>query len=314
MIFSTGEILADMIAKKEDGRTSYTGYAGGAPFNLACAAEKYGAKCVFYGCVGNDKFGDFLSNFAKERLASADIEKDDSVNTTLAFVDLDQRGERSFSFYRKNTADYRLKIERAKKYISECSILHLGSLILSEKQGRKYADRAIDFAKKNRKLVSFDVNYRSDIFQSDKKAIEIYGKYIKRADIVKFSSEEIDLFTRAASLEERMIEVRGNDKDKFIAVTLGKDGSAYLYGNDYRIVSSVQVTSTDTTGAGDAFFGALLSRIDQYGFNDLNHGVYFSNIVGALTTTKKGAIDGLPDPEEIAMHYKSNNCKEVYKL
>ena len=64
--------------------------------------------------------------------------------------------------------------------------------------------------------------------------------------------------------------------------------------------------SVDTTGAGDAFYGAILSQLDRIGFenfvkdkNVIKEVLRFANLTGALTTTKKGAIDALPTLEEI---------------
>lgn len=109
MILCIGEILADMIGTVKDGSLWYERKAGGAPFNVACAAKKFGAEVKFAGSVGNDLIGDFLINFADARkLDGVLIERDNNRNTTLAFVELDENGERSFCFYRKNTADYNL--------------------------------------------------------------------------------------------------------------------------------------------------------------------------------------------------------------
>nr|MDE5943506.1 carbohydrate kinase [Clostridia bacterium] len=107
MILCIGEILADMIGTVKDGTIWYERKAGGAPFNVACAAKIFGAEVKFAGSVGNDLIGDFLINFANgQNLDGVLINRDAERNTTLAFVELDEKGERSFCFYRKNTADY----------------------------------------------------------------------------------------------------------------------------------------------------------------------------------------------------------------
>ena len=109
MILCVGEILADMIGTEKDGSFYYERKAGGAPFNVACAAAKFGADTAFIGSVGDDLIGDFLIGFAKDNSkAKTYIQKTPDYNTTLAFVELSGNGERNFCFYRKNTADYRL--------------------------------------------------------------------------------------------------------------------------------------------------------------------------------------------------------------
>ena len=125
MILCVGEILVDMIAHENDGCISYLRKAGGAPFNVACSVSKVGIDSCFVGSVGNDTIGSFLCNFIeKQNLKDYYIEKQKDRNTTLAFVDLDEFGERSFCFYRKNTADYILP-SISDDMLDSASIIHI---------------------------------------------------------------------------------------------------------------------------------------------------------------------------------------------
>ena len=101
MVLCVGEVLVDMIAYETPEGVSYQRKAGGAPFNVACAINKFGGSASFVGAVGNDTIGSFLESFIKKQnLVSFHLEKNLNRNTTLAFVDLDSEGERSFCFYR----------------------------------------------------------------------------------------------------------------------------------------------------------------------------------------------------------------------
>ena len=132
MILCVGEILADLIANDNDGIVSYEKRAGGAPFNVACTIAKLGGEVSFAGNVGDDLIGKFLYDYAKtQNLKNNLINIDSKHNTTLAFVDLDSNGERSFCFYRKNTADYHL-FDIDEQIIKSSNIIHIGSLMLSE--------------------------------------------------------------------------------------------------------------------------------------------------------------------------------------
>ena len=125
MILCVGEILADMIGSVKDGQTVYARKAGGAPFNVACAAKQFGAHSAFVGSVGDDLIGTFLEDFARERgLDELLIRRDPQRNTTLAFVQLDEHGDRSFCFYRKNTADYHLP-EVPDELLDRAHIVHV---------------------------------------------------------------------------------------------------------------------------------------------------------------------------------------------
>ncbi len=291
MILCIGEILADMIGvKSADGGVGYERKAGGAPFNVACAAKRFGAKVGFYGCVGDDIIGDYLAGFAATRAFDAGrIERAKDRNTTLAFVELDASGERSFCFYRKNTADILLP-ELTDEEIQAADIVHIGSLMLSEKSGMEYALRIADRAHAFGKKVSFDVNFRTDIFKNVSSAVKAYKSVLEKADIVKFSEDEVEVFS--AGYVDGL-------RDKVVCVTLGEKGSEWRYGGKNGVIPTVKIKSVDTTGAGDAFYAGVLTRLDaarcKYTKEILDGALKFGNACGALNTLGRGAIDALPD-------------------
>lgn len=292
MILCAGEILADMIGAERDGVFVYERKAGGAPFNVACAVKKFGVKSAFAGSVGDDIIGGFLKDFVKSvKLDGLCLESDAQRNTTLAFVQLDRHGERSFCFYRKNTADYRMPEIPDGLFVS-ADIVHIGSLMLSEDEGAAYAERLAERARSAGKTVSFDVNFRTDIFKDKENAVSRYKTMLEAADIVKFSEDEVEIFGRDY--------IDGRLKDKLVCITLGGNGSEWRYLGRRNAVPSVKVKPVDTTGAGDAFYAGVLSRLDglkksEWTDGVLNHALKFGNVCGALNTLGRGAIDSLPD-------------------
>ncbi len=296
MILCIGEILADMIGSVKDGSLFYERKAGGAPFNVACAAKKFGAKAGFAGSVGDDLIGDFLIKYAEEKnLDILLINRDAERNTTLAFVELDEKGERSFCFYRKQTADYVLPYV-PQNVFENVDTVHIGSLMLSEKQGLEYAENIAERARAENKLVSFDVNYRTDIFRDRKSAVDSYKKIIGYADVVKFSEDEVEIFTE---------EYIDNElKNKLVCISLGAEGSEWRYKGKRNRVPTIKVTPVDTTGAGDAFYAGILSKLDNLPramltAEKLDEIFAFANVCGALNTLGRGAIDCLPDLETV---------------
>lgn len=300
MILCVGEILADMIGTVKDGSVWYERKAGGAPFNVACAAKKFGATVKFVGSVGNDIIGNFLTDFAhRQNLDVLFINKDGKHNTTLAFVELDENGERSFCFYRKMTADYNLPYI-PQDMLESSNIVHIGSLMLSETDGYNYAETLAGRVNKAGKILSFDVNFRTDIFKDTQSAIKIYKKIIEVADIVKFSEDEVDIFT-----ENYIREL----SDKLICISLGGNGSEWRYKGKSNRIPSISVKPVDTTGAGDAFYGGVLSQLDKVPSKNWTEGVLdkafkFGNICGALNTLGRGAIDCLPNLESVENYLK----------
>ncbi len=298
MVICVGEILCDMIAVSGESGVCYERHAGGAPFNVACGIAKLTNSAGFYGLVGDDIMGKFLKGFAESiGFNYLKIKALKNKNTTLAFVDLDEFGEREFCFYRKHTADSDFDFSDIAEIVNAADIIHLGSLPLSIKRGRDFYDRLIIAAREKGKIISFDVNYRTDVFKDQKTAKKIYQKYIDEADIVKLSREELLLFTGKA---DRMgMESLINKPNKAVFVTMGKDGSACLYKDSFVHSPVIPVQAVDTTGAGDAFFAGVLSHVDQCGFADLDKTLKIGNVCGSLAVTRKGAIDSLPTKEDV---------------
>ena len=308
MILCIGEILADMIGKEENGVMSFERYAGGAPFNVCVGINNLGAKVGFIGSVGDDLIGHFLLDFAsRQNLAYTDINLDKDHNTTLAFVANSKDGERSFCFNRKNTADYFIKEESLDK-IKDSNMVVLGSLMLSTKEGVKTADKVVELAKKYNKILCFDVNYRFDIYESKEEAIKVSLKYVKEANIVKFSEEEVSLLSGISDIDSGIKKITSDDQ--LVLVTLGKNGSRFYFKGMKEDIPTIDIKPVDTTGAGDAFYAGVLAFLDGKDINTLSKDELVeilkkANICGAMACTKKGAMSSLPTNVELEDYLKT---------
>ena len=292
MILSIGEILADMIGGNSSGNLSFNAFCGGAPFNVAVNAKRAGAKVVFLGKVGDDPIGKFLIKQAKKaNFDGLEIQVDPVKNTTLAFVTLTD-GERDFAFYRHDTADYQIDLEECESFNDkDLSFVHLGSLMLSEKVGVDLAKSVVNKAKKLGKKISFDVNFRLDLYNDFDDAINAYKPFVEQADIIKFSDDELLAYTGESDLMKAIEKV--SKKDVLLVVTMGSKGSLYYYNENMKIIPTEVVKPIDTTGAGDAFFGTLLACLDGKDFNEENLTIAMqkANQAGAKTTQFLGAVE-----------------------
>lgn len=291
MILVIGEILADMIGKDSDGKLDLAAYVGGAPFNVAVNAKQAGAKVGFIGRVGSDPLGAFLKrNAARANLDYLDVQTDPVRNTTIAFVTLTD-GERDFAFLRNGTADYFIDVKNLDlNAFSNLNVVHLGSLMLSESEGVVLANDIAEKAKAANKLLSFDVNFRTDLYQDFDAAKKAYAPFIEKADILKFSDDEILAFTGLSDINTAIDKVYR--KDMLLLITMGAKGSKYVYNDLSGFILSDPVKPVDTTGAGDAFFGAVLANIDGKKLNKqtIEAAVKAGNLSGANATQFFGAV------------------------
>lgn len=295
MIHVIGEILVDVIM---DGDKKDV-FPGGAPFNVASNITIFGGKTSFYGAVGKDEYGKLLKKSAKKcKFDQLIIATPKNRDTTVALVTLTD-GERDFKFIRSNGADYVLSLSKLKKLnINKGDIVHIGSLMLSEKRGRNFFYKAVKYIKEKEAKISFDVNYREDIFPNSSSAKRIMKKVIKYADYLKFSEDELVLLTGKKTIKGALANLVNNEQHAF--VTLGKNGSLSYKNKEITKVKTFEVKPTDTTGAGDAFYSYVLYYLDTNKDNlDIETALLRANVCGAFAVTKKGATGVVPSEKEI---------------
>jgi sugar/nucleoside kinase (ribokinase family) len=309
-LVSLGEMLIDFTPAgiSENGNPLFECNPGGAPANVAVALAKMGKKAAFIGKVGNDQFGLFL----KETLMRLNVDTGGlifsrDVNTTLAFVHLDERGDRSFSFYRKPGADIMLE-EKEVNYdiIRNSRIFHFGSVSMTNQPSRDATIKSAEYARNNGLIVSFDPNLRPALWTDLNEAKEMIRLGIGFADVLKISEEELFFLTDARDIEEGSKMLYKEHGMKLIFVTLGPKGCFYMFGDHTGYLPAYDVNTVDTTGAGDAFMGGILYQVlekrksyDEYTVDDMEEMVNFANAAGSLATTKRGAIPALPSLDDV---------------
>lgn len=292
MIICVGEILLDCYLSNIDKKIKIDAYPGGAPYNVACNLNYLGNDVSFIGTVGKDEFGNelikhvFLQNFKFPQ-----VYQDERFNTTLALVTLNRNNDRSFSFIRKNGADYHLK-NIPISLIKKAKIIHFGSLMLSSKIGRNYMARQLKILKSYNKFLSFDVNYRKELFSNEMDTRNYYFDILPSFNLVKLSQDEVYFLTKKVN-EDEGVNILKKENQIYI-VTLGSKGAKLYYQNKIYFVPTIKVKIIDTTGAGDAFFSGVLTYLNKYPLEDskeyFNNLLKYANQLGAFATSHLGAI------------------------
>lgn len=315
-ITAVGELLIDFTPAGSNaaGNALFAQNPGGAPANVLAAAGRLGSKTAFIGKVGNDGFGKFLKSTLDQNGISTDnLVMTDEVHTTLAFVQLDEKGDRSFAFYRKPGADIMLTADEVHpELLKNTKFLHFGSVSLTEEPSRSATLYAVKTAKEAGAIISYDPNYRAPLWSSETEAKQQMHAALPLADLVKLSEEEMVMLTGEHDLlaGARRIQELGVT---LVLVTLGSKGAFYLLGDSFGTLPTYDVKTIDTNGAGDTFFGAVLYRlkgkslqeIKELTVPELTEIISFANAAGSMTTMKSGAIPAMPTLEEVALCQKT---------
>ena len=309
-VTALGELLIDFTCLSQDaqGYPVMAAHPGGAPANFLAALAKFGAGTALLGKVGNDAFGQALCRTLHDaKIETRGIVMDPKVFTTLAFVTLDESGNRSFSFARKPGADTQLHFEELDlSFIEAAKVFHFGSLSLTHEPARSATCQAVSHARKLGKLISFDPNLRAplwDDLQEAKRQI-LWG--LSQADIIKIGDEEVE-FLFGLNPQAGAAHILSSTSARLVFVTCGAGGCWFATRSvcgHVKVPSGIQ--AADTTGAGDIFGGSAVWKLLQLNKQpeeltepELYDITRFACAAASLSTMKSGGISSVPEYEEV---------------
>ncbi len=318
-IISIGELLIDFIPNEKGNKLkdvhSFIKMPGGAPANVCVQVSKLNQESKFIGQIGKDGFGDFLKTTLNLNQVNTDnLYQTSLAKTALAFVTLTDEGERDFAFYRNPSADQLLNQNQVKNIDLSNSILHFCSLSLDDYPLKDAVTYLLEKQKKHGGLISFDPNLRFSLLNDLEAYRAVITSYLNYADILKISDDELFFITQKEK-EIDAISYLFSFNLTYLIITRGQHGVTLINKQSTIDVAGYPVDVVDTTGAGDSWIGAFLSKIAAYdSINDIDHNLLreiltFANAAAALTTTKKGAISALPNLNEVMNFIKYHNLK-----
>ncbi len=312
-----GEALIDMLAQppvRAGEPRAFLQHAGGAPANVAVAVARLGGQASFVGMLGNDMFGDFLL----ESLVDAGVDvggvvRTHDAKTALAFVALDGRGERSFSFYRPPSADLLFRTEHfAADVFLGAAVFHACSNSMTEPEVAEATLEGMRRARASGAVVSFDLNLRPMLWPENVDPSPRLWRALALADVVKLSREELDFLAQGLRMESAAVQDRlWQGQARLLVVTDGGGPVRWATREASGEVSAFRVPVLDTTAAGDAFVAGLLHCLSGTprpagglaGFcrdrDSIGKALRFASAVGALAVTRKGAFAAMPSLEDV---------------
>lgn len=315
-VVALGELLIDFTenGRSAQGNPLFEANPGGAPCNVLAMLSKLRCKTAFIGKVGKDFFGEQLKCAITEVGINADnLFMDEEVHTTLALVHTYPDGDRDFSFYRNPGADMMLREKELNDdLLKNARIFHFGTLSMTDAEVRKVTKKAVEIAKENGALISFDPNLRPPLWKSLEEAKEQTAYGLSQCDILKISDNEIQWFTGEKEFDAGIEKLRKIYSIPLILLSMGKEGSRAYY-KDLRIEVKpfLQENTIETTGAGDTFCACCLYHVLKYGIDEFDEQklaemLTFANAAASIVTTRKGALRVMPAKKAVeALVHKS---------
>jgi fructokinase len=305
-IVTLGEVVSDIYRGEEssDVEMVFVARPGGAPANVAVAAARLGSEAAFVASVGEDLFGDFiLRALESEGVDISGVERQSPpTRTSLAFVEIDEAGDRAFTFYRSSpAADELLSPEHVtENLISGASFVNFGSIPLIREPARSATHRIAELARELDVPVAFDVNLREHLWESTEAAREAVDPLLDLSTIVKLGDDELSPLLGTEDVEEAagMLLDRGVS---LVLVSMGPEGAFYATRDFSGEVPTFDVEVIDATGAGDAFLAATLVHLSGEPFEEdrVREAALRGCAAGALACTGYGAMSALPTKEKL---------------
>lgn len=288
-IWVLGDAVVDLLP---DGEGRLLQCPGGAPANVAVGIARLGGQSAFIGRVGDDPFGRFMyKTLVDERVDVRQMRLDPAHRTSTVVVDLDDHGERSFTFMVRPSADLFLEPDDLPSF-SAGEWLHVCSIALSAEPSRSATFQAMKAIREAGGYVSFDPNIRPDLWPDENALRRSLEQALQSANVVKLSVEELAFLTAIEQVNAGLEALMQRCPARLVLVTQGKEGVIAWHEGSVKHYPATPVQCVDTTGAGDAFVAGLL-----YGLaagQDLTPVIALAQRCGALATTAKGAMTALP--------------------
>lgn len=275
-LIAIGEALIDFIPSETgcdfENVTGFSPKCGGAPANVCGAYAVLGGKARLITQLGNDPFGKkILSELDEFGIDISCVSITDKANTALAFVSLGKDGNRTFSFYRKPSADMLFSSEQIRQeWFEDAFALHFCSVSIGNFPMKEAHIKAIEYARAKSALISFDPNLRFQLWDSKEELYKAVWEFIPKSDILKISDEELKFITGEDDVRLAVSKLF-TGRVKLVIYTCGADG-AYAFTKGLTVFSEAyKVSPIDTTGAGDGFIGAFLYGLNALGISELSN-------------------------------------------
>ncbi|MDH7047016.1 aminoimidazole riboside kinase [Escherichia coli] len=299
-VWVLGDAVVDLLPES-DGRLLPC--PGGAPANVAVGIARLGGTSGFIGRVGDDPFGALMQRtLLTEGVDITYLKQDEWHRTSTVLVDLNDQGERSFTFMVRPSADLFLETTDLPCW-RHGEWLHLCSIALSAEPSRTSTFTAMTAIRHAGGFVSFDPNIREDLWQDEHLLRLCLRQALQLADVVKLSEEEWRLISGKTQNDRDICALAKEYEIAMLLVTKGAEGVVVCYRGQVHHFAGMSVNCVDSTGAGDAFVAGLLTGLSSTGLStderEMRRIIDLAQRCGALAVTAKGAMTALPCRQEL---------------
>lgn len=299
-LLSIGECMIELYSDQplEQAETFQKSLAGDS-LNILVSAQRLGTSTGYITRVGSDPFTDYLLNTWKaEGIDTSHAKQVDGFNA-VHFVAQLPDGDREFVYYRKGSAPSTMQpSDLDADYIASAKIMHVSGITQAiSETSRATALRAAQIANESGVAVSYDPNYRHQLWSTDqaREAMEEIIPYVTYF----LPSSPADTLALMDTEDPREMAKHFVDRGvKIVSVTGGEDGVVVATkGETFQMAPITPDEVVDTTGAGDAYNGGFLHGL--LNGMSVKQAAVLGSITAGLKIRGRGALTTMPTGEEV---------------
>ncbi len=263
-----GESLIDIVVRPGEMASEHP---GGSPMNVAIGLARLGRDVELATWYGTDDRGGIIDAHLAADGVPVSAESRGAARTSTATAHLAEDGQAEYVF----ELDWSLP---AVTVPPNCPVVHTGSLGAAIAPGVDVVRRAVEEARAT-STISYDPNIRPDLQPDPAAARATVEGFVRLADVVKASDEDLAYIGEGADPEE-VLAGWLDLGPKLVVMTRGGEGVVALTASGLGVrLAAKKVTVADTVGAGDSFMGGLID------------GLWSAGLLGAENRDALGRID-----------------------
>lgn len=317
---AVGRLAVDLNAN-ETGRPmeetmTFTKYVGGSPANITIGMSRLGMKTGFIGRVSDDQMGRFIVNYLqKNEIDTSGIVTDHSGGVTgLAFTEIKSPTDSSILMYRDNAVDLKLEPKDiSEKYVSSAKAMLISGTALASSSSREAVFLALEYARKHRTVVLFDLDYRPYTWRSADETAIYYSLAAEKCDVIIGTREEFDMMESLTGKRQDDFTTAAkwfSHHAKLVVIKHGKDGSiAYTKGGGVHKGKVFPAKIVKTFGAGDAYASSFIYGLMQ-GW-DIERCMELGSASAAIVISSHSCSDAMPSLEQTLTYIEKCNNGEI---
>ncbi len=269
---------------------------GGKGSNQATAAKRAGGDVIMITKLGDDDFSRIArSHYTREEMTQKYVYEEKGGETGSAVIEIHEASAQNRIIVVKGANDNLTpaEIDAAEADIADCDII-----LFQLEANYDAIARAMELARKHGKPIVMNPAPAQDVPEGFFDGVYLFTPNETEAEYysgIKVVDEE-----SAYAAGKKLIEMYGVE---YVLITLGKRGAA-LIGKDTTVtVPTTDLKPVDTTGAGDAFNGAMCVALGEG--RDMIDAIKFANCVASIAVTRKGSSPAMPYRDEVDALYNS---------